>query len=376
MENNYSQTPSDPVDSELDIKAILLRLWDKRRFILIVVGVISAWGLIVAVCQKKEYKSSCTFVPQFSSPEQALSLYSSFTAMLSTQALESVLSGETMSPLVYPQLLDNVEFNKELMNIPLHFAKYSESVSLYQYYTDPKYKQFDFVAQVKKWTVDIPKRIINKFKREEPDVTMPADAKKTISKYSKQEYNIAQNISGMLELRIDKKEFFYELSSTFSDPLACADLCQKTLELLGKYITEFKISHAQQNLEFMKELNAETESRYKAAQLALAKYVDSNRGALTATTQVRKEQLTADYELALSAFSETSRQLLMAEVKVREDTPVFSAINPVSIPNKKSNSRMKTFAVYVFVGLVLACGTVIGLDWIKAQGWGWPKWWK
>ena len=96
---------------------------------------------------------------------------------------------------------------------------------------------------------------------------------------------------------------------------------------------------------------------------------------MTATTQIRKEQLKADYDLAYSAFSTMSQQLLTAEVKVREDTPAFAAVDPVSVPLKKANSRVKTLLTWIFLGFFFGLATVFGLDWLQTQGINWPKRW-
>lgn len=154
-----------------------------------------------------------------------------------------------------------------------------------------------------------------------------------------------------------------------------AELCQATLDLMQKYIIDFKLSHARQNLEHIKELYDTVKLDYEAKQLALAQYMDSNRGTPTATTQTRKEQLTSDYNLAFAAFSEASKQLMLAEVKVREDTPAFATVDPVSVPIKKANSRVKTLLTWIFLGFFFGCGAVVGLDWLKTQGINWPKRW-
>ena len=47
-------------------------------------------------------------------------------------------------------------------------------------------------------------------------------------------------------------------------------------------------------------------------------------------------------------------------MKVKKDTPVFTVIKPVKVPNKTANSRVKTFIIWTFLGGVLGCGIVIG----------------
>ena len=70
-----------------------------------------------------------------------------------------------------------------------------------------------------------------------------------------------------------------------------------------------------------------------------------------------------------------SKQLLQSEMNVKEDTPVLSPVEPVSIPMQKANSRSKTLIIWAFFGFCLAVGSVLGFDWLKKQGINWPKNW-
>lgn len=372
---NTTAAQTSSKNSIEEIRTVLLRFWKKRKFILIVTACFAVCGLVTALCQKPKYVSTCTFVPQFASPMQAAPFYSRSSIMSSTESLTTILTGENLSPLVYPQILKNTEFNKELMRVPLHFRESPDPISLYDYYTDPKYKKFDLIGTIKKYTIDAPRRWLSKIEPKEPEVTVPEENKKPLSVYTKKEAGVAGAISSMLDFKIDKTEFYYSLTVTAKEAIVATELCQATLELMQKYITDFKLSHARQNLKYIQELYDEAKEMYESSQLALAQYSDSNRGALTATTQIRKEQLTADYDLAYSAFSTMSQQLLAAEVKVREDTPAFAIISPASVPLGKSNSRVTTLLKWVILGFVFSLVVVFCLDWLKAQGLGWPKNW-
>ena len=47
-------------------------------------------------------------------------------------------------------------------------------------------------------------------------------------------------------------------------------------------------------------------------------------------------------------------------MQVKKDTPVFTIIQPVKVPNKSSNSRAKTLVLWTFFGGFLGCGIVLG----------------
>lgn len=373
MENQVNVTPADQ-ESSIDYKALVFRLWAKRKFIVYVCGAFVVLGLLAAILQKPVYTSTCTFVPLSSSSKASSSSLSSLAAMAGIN-LGDMSAGESLSPLIYPQILGGVEFNKELMRVPLHFKRYDEPVSLYDLKTNPEYRRFSLgavIGVVKKYTIGLPFVILNAIRGEQPDVVVPGGKGKKISAYTKDEYDVYKTLSKMLSMSVEKKDGYLTLSVRSSEALVSAELCQGALDLMQKYISDFKQNQARDNLAYLQARSEETRKGYLDKQMELAQYVDANRGVPTATSQTRRQQLTSEYDLAFALYTEVSKQLLQAELKVKNDTPVLSAVKPVDVPMQKSNSRSKTLIVWVFLGIILSCGSVFAIDWLLKQGLEWP----
>lgn len=381
MENQVNTTPVEQEES-IDYKALALRLWNKRKYIIKVCVAFVALGLLAAIFQKPVYTSSCTFVPLSSSSKGTSSSLSALASMAGID-MDDMGSDGTLSPLIYPQLLSNVEFNKELMRVPLHFEDYDEPVSLYDMATDPKYQKFTFgtvINAVKKYTIGLPGVILTAIRGEQPDVVVPDSGEDgeggKISAFTNDEYKVYMALSKMISLTVEKKDGYLTLTAKSGEALVAAELCQGALNLMQKYIADFKQTQAKDNLAYLQDRSKETRAKYLAKQMELARYTDSHRGALTATSQTRMQQLNSEYNLAFALYTEVSKQLLQAELKVKNDTPVLSAVKPIDVPMKKSNSRAKTLAVWVFLGILASCGSVFGFDWLRSKGLKWPKNWE
>ena len=373
MENQVNTTPVDQ-ESSIDYKALALRLWAKRKFIMYVCGAFVVLGLLAAIFQKPVYTSACTFVPLSSSSKASGGSLSSLAALAGIN-LGDMSAGESLSPLIYPQILNNVEFNRELMRVPLHFKRYDEPVSLYDLRTDPKYRRFSLEV-IKKYTIGLPFVILGAIRGEQPDVVVPGSGEeKKIIAYTNDEYEVYKALSKMISLTVEKKEGYLTLSVRSSEALVAAELCRGALDLMQKYISDFKQNQAKDNLAYLQARSEETRQGYLDKQMELAQYVDANRGVPTATSQTRRQQLTSEYDLAFALYTEVSKQLLQAELKVKNDTPVLSAVKPVDVPMKKSNSRSKTLAVWVFFGIIVSCGSVFAIDRLLKQGFKGPKNW-
>ena len=363
-----------------DLMIICKRLWEKRKYILYVFGAFFVLGFAAAIFQKPVYNSSCVFVPQTGGKSKASSSLSSLASMAGI-SLGDMVTSEELSPLVYPKILQSVEFNKELMRVPFHYKKWDEPVSMYDLATDKKYRTFSVGAifgAIKKYTIGLPGVILGAIRGKQPDIVVPEGkgGKKPISVYTKDEYEIAKRISENISMNVEKKDGYITLSCKAGEALVAAELCRAAMDLLQKYVTDFKLSHARSTNDYIEGRYEEAKADYEAKQLALAQFTDANRGAMTATAQVKRDQLLSDYNIAYAMFTEMSKQYLQSEMKVKEDTPVLAEVEPVSVPMKKANSRAKTLFVWCFLGALAAAGSVLGFDWLKKKGINFPKNWE
>lgn len=381
METQVSNTSVEQ-ENAIDFKALASRLWSKRKYVFCVGGAFVILGVLVACLQKPVYNSYCTFVPLSSSSKSSSAQLSSLAALAGIN-VSDISAGASLSPLVYPQILANAEFNKELMRVPLHFEGYDEPVSLYDMATDPQYQKFTIgtvIGAIRKYTIGLPGVIIGAIRSKQDDDADPvSDSDETglkISSYTKEEYNVHRSISAMLSMTIDRKQGYLTLSAKAPEALLAAELCQSAMDLIQKYINEFKQSQVRDKLSYLQARSEETRNEYLAKQLELAQFLDSNRGELTATSQTRRQQLSSEYELAFALYTEVSKQQLQAELQVKNDTPVLSAVKPVDVPMHRSNSRSRTLAIWVFFGLIFSCGSVFAFDWLRTQGVKWPKNWE
>lgn len=381
MKQEYSDAEKvfNEEESTIDVMAIIKRLWNKRKFVIIVTACFMAVGLFLAVLSRPVYTSSCTFVPQMASGRSTSASALAALAGMSTFDMEG---GSTLSPLIYPQLLENADLLRELLYTEIHFEEWEEPVSLFDYYMNPNYQKKTILPYIKfytyGWPLALARRLLSKKNKQENEIiSIPEEAtnESRISAFSEDEYDCIGIIKGQISIDIDKNDGFLELKCRMGEKIAAAELCEAVFNLMDKYITEFKIEKASQTLNYINERYEEVHHDYQNKQLALAEFNDANRGVLSATAQTRRDQLVADYNLTYSIFSDISKKRIQAEMQVKEDQPVLSIVRSIVVPNKSSNSRLKKIVIFTFLGGVLAVGSVIGFDFLKKQGSKWPEWW-
>lgn len=368
----------DEKESSIDIMAMVKRLWSKRKFIIIITGCFMALGLLIALFGQPVYTSSCTFVPQMGSKKN--SSLSSLAALAGMSPLD-LESGSSLSPLIYPQMMENADLQKELLYSKIHFEDWDEPVTLFDYFMNPDYQKMTVSTFVYTFTYGWPLVLLGELMSQQDEEMVQggeADGSGHVSRigyFTDDEYDCLEILFEQISMDVDKKDGYLTLTCKMDEKLAAAELCETVFNLLEKYITAFKIEKAEQNLKFMQERYEEVRRDYEAKQMALAEFNDANRGTLSATAQTRRDQLVADYNLSYAIFSDMSKQYIQAEMQVKEDQPVLSVVKSIVVANKRSNGRAKTLIIWTFLGGVLAIGTVLGFDFLKKQGSRWPEWW-
>lgn len=363
MENNNLQQNNN--EQEIDLIEVVKRLWSKRKFIFKVTGVFMALGLLVALFSAKEFTAGCLVVPQTGSKSAGGSL--SGLAAMAGISLGNIGEGETLSPKVYSKVLNNIDLQKELMRTPINFEGYEQPITLLDYYTKEEYQKFSLIGALKKYTIGLPFVILGAIRGEQVEKPMPASGSaKQLSAFTKDEQECIKKLKSNYSLTINDKEGHVSISANMPEPLAAAQVAQQLQNLLQKYVTEFKIQKAQANYNFVKQRYDEAKVVYETKQEEYAKFQDANRALSSALSRTKEEQIKGEYNIANSLFGELSKQLVQAEIKVKEDTPILTVVEPVVVPREKSKpKRPMILVMFTFLGGVLGCGLVFGFDFLK-----------
>ena len=369
--NSKTNRNLQSVEKDIDIVALIMKVWEKRWPIVKVTCCFFVLGILIALVMPRKYTATRIFITQSNSSSSSSSGGLSSLASLAGINLSGGMQDGPMSPLAYPHFLSNVSFQKELMMTPINFNGISEPVSLFDYYTDPQYDKHPVLTGIKKYTISLPNTLMSLIrgdKKHENDVLGEGNTTNFyIVQLTRKEVEIAKKLRKNTTLSVDKKDGFITISATMREPLAAAQLNEALFSLLRKYVTEFKIDKSQQYLDYIQMEHDQAKLEYEELQNQYAKYLDANRGTKTAMAEIEADRLKSEVTLANQLYTSLANNLLAAKVKVKEENVVFTDISPVSVPDKPSNSKKKTVLVWTIFGLIFALGWFIGFDILKEQ---------
>ena len=356
---NTQPTPNQqPVnDDEIDLLALAKTVWNGRKTVLKAILIAGPLGIVIALLSPKEYTATTTIVPQTSSPTSKLGGLSSLAAMAGFN-LDAASGSESLSPMVYPQIVSSVPFQLDLMNTKFTFSEVNHPVTLYEYFTN--IVQPDILSLVAKYTVDLPGVIITAIKGDSNPKTI-SNEKGPLSLTTDQEM-VRKIIDRNVSITLDSKQGYITLQASFPEALLSAQVADQARELLQKYVTQFKIEKASNKLAFIEERYVEKKNDFEKAQILLARFRDQNRNVSSMVACTEEERLLGEYTIALNVYNELAKQQETAKIQVKEETPNFFVVQPAVVPTKKSKPKRHMILV---VSLFLGC--IAGIGWIFGQ---------
>ena len=124
-------------------------------------------------------------------------------------------------------------------------------------------------------------------------------------------------------------------------------------------MTRFRVEKSQTELDYIQARYNEIKKEAEAYQDQLALVTDRSQNMTGTRDRIERDRIQAKYNVANSIYGEMAKQLEQAKMQVKKDTPVFTVIQPVTVPTQPSNIRSKTLIVWTFLGFVLGCGIVL-----------------
>ena len=356
IQENKNTSPSQ--EDSIDIIALLKDFWGARKTILKITVAFTFLGLFVAVFTENEYTASTTFVPLAQGSAAGGGSLGSLASLAGIN-IGGAGSSEEIAPELYPKIVNSIPFQLALLNMPLTIEGQAIPVSYSEYYKN--IYSPGLLSNIKKYTLGLPGVLISWVRSAPKDTEVAAGTKENkIISISEEESILIKGLEHQISLTVNDKEGFISISATLPEAKASAEMVLKAQQLLQEYALQFKTQKSMEQLNFIKERYAEKQGEFDQIKIALARFQDQNTGINTALGRTKLLQLQSEYDLTFTVYSELAKQLETQRLQVKKDTPLFTVLQPVSIPLEKSApKRALILVVYLFLGFVLSLGYVL-----------------
>ncbi|NOU59218.1 Wzz/FepE/Etk N-terminal domain-containing protein [Marinifilum caeruleilacunae] len=354
-----SNNINNRTESEIDLIQLAKTIWEGKKTVFKITIIFMFVGLFMAVFSPKEYTALSTMVPQSAEGNGKIGGNLGGLAAMAGINLGSMGGGSTIPPTLYPKIVRSIPFQKELMKTPLSIEGQSERVTFAHYYEE--IYSPGLLGYIKKYTIGLPGLFLKAIRGKQTVTSDLIISDQNLLSITHDEKKLINILSAQLSIEVNEKDGYITISARMPQAKAAAQMVQKAQLLLQDAITDFKIQKAKDQLVFVEERYIEIKLEANLAQQKLAQFLDRNKNVSKATAQTELERLTAEYNLVYGLYSELAKQLETQKIQVKEDTPVFTVIEPVSVPIEKSKpKRAMIFIIWTFFGGILGLGIVLG----------------
>lgn len=358
QEQNKTITSRVEHEDEIDLIQLAKTLWAGRRSVIKTTLIFMLLGLFIALFSAKEYSASTTMVPQSADGGSKLGGSLGGLAAMAGINLGSMGGGSTIPPTLYPKIMSSVPFQKEMMKTPISIEGQKEKVTFQDYYLE--IAKPGLLGYIKKYTIGLPGVIIKAI-RGDASTPLSKHATGNLLTISQDDKKLMELLSAQLSLEVNDKDGYVSISARMPEARPAAEMVQRAQILLQEAITDIKIKKAKDQMVFVEERYAEKEAAFTAAQNKLASFRDQNKNVSTAMAQTQMERLQSEFSMASSVYTELAKQLETQKIQVKEDTPVFTIIEPVVVPFERSKpKRAMILIIWTFLGGIVGVGMVFG----------------
>ena len=358
MKENHANSYNNLEEDSIDIIALLKTLWTGKKLIVKTTILFFIIGCIVALLSPVVYTAQTTFVPQvsedqMSSSKGGLGSLASLAGINLNQG--SSTSDSYLSPLLYSKLAESEEFSFKIINEEIVNLK-GDKLTIKEYLI-LEYSSFNFnpIGLIKKYTTGL--FINNETKKNSDDVF------KGFNFLSEEDFDLVRSFKENFTISLNEKEGYIMVVATDKSAFISTQLVEKITKNLQSKIIELRTNKIKERLAYSKEQYEIKQGEFDLLQKKLAEFKDSNKNISTARFMSELQKLESEYQLQQNILINLASEYNNNKIKLNKDTPIFSVIDEVSVPNERSEPKRSLIAlIYLFLGVVLSAGYILAKE--------------
>lgn len=332
----------------IDLREVLRKIWSKKKLITIVTIIVAILSCAWILPQPRYYSTEVTLAPEMENIAGGGGL-ADIAASFGFDLGEGG-SSDAIYPTLYPDLMKSSEFIIDLFDVPVTTSDGTVQTDYYTYLT--QHQQQSPMQHVRNFITNLRKKII-------PDEQQPVFKSTQEGKrfnpfsLSRKESMVVEGVQDLIECDVDIKTSVITITVTDQDKLVCATMADSVRVRLQNYIINYRTQKARHNYDYYKALSEKAKAEYDIAVKEYSDYSDSHQNALLQAYISERDKLESEMELKYQAYSTLIAQVQAAEVKVREQTPVFTVLQCATIPQKPFKPKRMIFILgMMFLAIV------------------------
>jgi uncharacterized protein involved in exopolysaccharide biosynthesis len=340
--------PLESTEEQLvDLSEMLRMLWIGRVKIIQVSALFMVLGILFTLSSPTEYTVSVKVLPEIQLPNANLGRLGGLAAQFGLGGSMGSGSIDFLPTQMYPEIFKSTDFLGEIISKQVYFDSIQDSITYQEYFSEHQESN-----TLVKYTLGLPGVIIKAIRPETDSLSADDQQQNNFQLVSRPQMAAMNSLMGSIELIRVEDTGVFDIRVTTQDPEVSFQLSRVIYAELSRYLTQYKTEKARKNLEFIQERLVDARIEFERTQAKMAQLIDQNKGALTESARMMQQTLQSEYNVKFNVYNSLTDQSEQAKIKVQEETPVLTIIQPSLYPLRKSapNHILIVF-VSTFLGL-------------------------
>lgn len=306
----------------IDLRDITRKIIQKRSKFYLPLAITFVLSCVYIFSLPRYYTTEARLAPEMESSLGAGGTLGSIASSFGID-LGEMQTSDAITPLLYPDLMDDNAFVCNLFNIKVQTQDGRVKATYYDYLTK-HLKQ--------PWWSGATSLIRNLFKSKDEDKA--ANDSTLFNPYvlSRKQDDVVASIQGNITLSVDKKTGVISINVKDQDPLVCKTLADSVIVRLQGFITNYRTNKARTDVAYYTALADSAHHEYVNAYMEHARYADANQHTVLESHRNKLAALENEMQLKYTSYSMLMAQLQAAQSKVQERTPAFTLLKGAAIP--------------------------------------------
>ncbi len=333
---------------KIDLIAIINKIWARKKIFYKVIPITFIISVVFILGYPRYYITNIKLAPELNNSSNSIGTLNSIASSFGLD-LSEMQTTDAITPLLYPNLMEDNKFICELFNIKVKSVEV-KSMTYYDYLSK---EQKPVIWQV---PVDWLKELFKKKATPTKEILNPYHL-------DKDKDDIAQAIRGNISIKVDKKTAIINIETKAQDPVISKTIADSVKKHLQEFITIYRTNKACNDYEYYKKLTNEAKDDYEKARQEYASMSDASTNISLKSAELKLEDLENDLQLKFNTYTTLNNQLQAAKAKVQERTPAFTVIKGAEVPLKPSGPKRMLFVIAcLFVTFIVTCIYILFQD--------------
>lgn len=317
---------NEVIAARVNYRLVFKRIWEYRRIYYYSLPIAFILASLFIICIPREYHAETKVAPEMGN-NMANGTLGSIASSFGFD-LSEMQTSDAITPLLYPDLMDDNGFVVSLWKIRIKTEDYDTD-----YYTYIK------KHQKKAFWNNIRDFVMSLFPAKK------APEKKGFDPYnlSKVDNDIVQKVRGDIKVSVDKKTGVISILTGAQDATIAKILADSTRERYQQFITTYRTNKARIDMDYYKELMDNAKKEYEDVCYQYSKYSDSNMNLQLEEYKTKLTNLENEMQIKYNTYTTIVTQYQASKAKVQERTPAFTIIQGASVPIKPDKPKRMFF---------------------------------